>query len=87
MTLEDGKDFRTIATLENAVEAQLLDSILTQYRIPHRIRSYHDTAYNGLFQFQKGWGQISAPIGFEKDILEVIHEIRSSRTAIDDEGV
>jgi hypothetical protein len=87
MTLEDGKNFRTIATLENAIEAQLLDSILTQYGIPHRIRSYHDTAYDGLFQFQKGWGQVSAPIAFEKDILEVINDIRSSRTAIHDSGV
>ena len=42
--------------LENEIEAQLLDSILNERNIPHHIQSYHDTAYDGLFQAQKGWG-------------------------------
>jgi len=45
--------FVKIGVLENAIEAQLLSSILDQRDIPHQIRSYYDTAYDGLFQIQK----------------------------------
>ena len=45
--------FIKIVILENAIEAQLIGSILDQHNIPHRLRSYHDTPYDGLFQFQK----------------------------------
>ena len=51
------KAYIKIAGLENIVEAQLMVSILEEKEIPHRIRSFHDTAYDGLFQFQKGWGR------------------------------
>ncbi len=47
--------------LESEIEAQLLDSILNKRNIPHHIQSYHDTAYAGLFQTQKGWGVLVAP--------------------------
>ena len=60
-SMEEDSPFIKIAVLENAIEAQLLSSVLTQYEIPHRLRSYHDTAYDGLFQLQKGWGEIYGP--------------------------
>jgi hypothetical protein len=56
--------FIKIAVLENAIEAQLLSSVLNQYEIPHRLLSYHDTAYDSLFQLQKGWGVIYGPQEF-----------------------
>ncbi len=55
-----------------------MGSILDERNILHRIRSYHDTAYDGLFQLQKGWGEIRAPARFMDQILEVLREIRSS---------
>ena len=48
-----------VGILESGIEAQLLDSILDERNIPHHIQSYHDTAYDGLFQTQKGWGRDS----------------------------
>ena len=51
--------YAKVDILENEIEAQLLDSILNERNIPHHIQSYHDTAYNGLFQTQKGWGRRS----------------------------
>ena len=53
--------FVKIANIENFIEAQVLESVLKEREIPYRIRSFHDTAYDGLFQFQKGWGEIYAP--------------------------
>jgi hypothetical protein len=39
--------------------------------------SYHDTAYDGLFQTQKGWGHVSSPSSFKQEILEILHELRT----------
>jgi len=71
------KAFVKIAALENTFEAQLITSILDERQIPHRIRSFHDTAYDGLFQVQKGWGEIFAPSELKKDILEILEMVRS----------
>ncbi len=69
--------FDRIVVLENAIEAQLVGSILDEQNIPYRMQSYHDTAFNGLFQAQKGWGVIFAPLSFKKEILDIIDSIRS----------
>ena len=70
--------FIKIAILENAIEAQLIGSILGQRDIPHRLRSYYDTAYDGLFQLQKGWGKLYAPQSYKLEILQVIEDVRSN---------
>ena len=71
------ESFIRIAVVENAVEAQVLGSFLDQYDIPHRLRSFHDTAYDGLFQFQKGWGEVLAPPEFRQQILESLRDLRA----------
>jgi hypothetical protein len=73
----DRLEFIKVAILENTIEAQLIDSILDEHNIPHRLRSYHDTAYDGLFQMQKGWGELHAPLSFKDDILEILNAVRS----------
>ena len=45
-------DYIKITVLENTIEAQLIDSILSEKNIPHRIRSFHDTAY---WKPRPGW--------------------------------
>ena len=61
-----------IATIGNFIQAQVLTSVLEERGVPHRIRSFHDTAYDGLFQFQKGWGEIYAPIEYKEEIVEIL---------------
>jgi hypothetical protein len=70
------EDYIKIATLDNEIEAGLLESILTERYVPHRMRSYHDTAYDGLFQTQKGWGYVSAPEGYKEEIMEILEDLR-----------
>ena len=67
-----------ITVLENLIEAQLIDSILNEKNMPHRIRSFHDTAYDGLFQMQRGWGELFAPLSSKKEILEIVDIVRSA---------
>ncbi len=69
-------DYVKVIVLDNEIEAQLLDSILSERDIPHLMVSYHDTAYDGLFQTQKGWGHVSAPALFKQEILEILEEVR-----------
>jgi hypothetical protein len=65
-----------IAVLNNEVQAELVDSVLSERKIPHIMRSYHDSAYDGLFQGQGGWGHIEAPQSFKNEILAVVEDIK-----------
>ena len=69
--------FIKIAVLENTIEAQLISSMLNQLDIPHQINSFYDTAYDGLFQMQRGWGELRAPSNSERVIQDVINDVRT----------
>ena len=43
---------------ENEAEANVIQSVLEEHGISAEIKSFHDTAYDGLFQSQYGWGVI-----------------------------
>lgn len=64
-----------ILVLNNEIEAKLLSEILTEKNIPHMIRSYHDSAYDGLFQIQTGWGVLESPEEFKDEILTIYEEM------------
>ncbi len=64
-----------ILMLQNEIEAMLLDEILTDKKIPHLIRSYHDSAYDGLWQMQSGWGHLEAPDEFREEILKTYNDM------------
>ena len=65
-----------VVILENEVEARLLDSVLKERNIPHIMISYYDTAYDGLYQTQKGWGYISAPSDYHEEIEDIVYHVR-----------
>ncbi len=69
-------DFLKVIVLDNDIEANLLDSILNERGIPHVLNSYYDTAYDGLYQTQKGWGHVSAPVSYHEEIKEVVFDLR-----------
>jgi hypothetical protein len=64
-----------IVALNNQIEANLLDQILTEKNIPHIIRSYHDSAYDGLWQTQSAWGHVEAPSNYKDEILKIYSEM------------
>jgi hypothetical protein len=69
------EEFEKILVLENEIEARLLDSVLNERNMPHRIRSYHDSAYDGIFQTQKGWGVVMAPPEFREEIQAIYRDL------------
>jgi len=79
--------FEKVAILKNEVQARLVDSVLSERGIPHILRSYYDSAYDGLFQGQKGWGHIESPLDFKEEILAIIEDIeRQSRISLVEQG-
>ncbi len=72
---EEMDKIKKIAVLDNIVQAQMLESILKEREIPHVMKTYHDSAYDGLFQGQKGWGHVEAPEEYESDILAMLDDL------------
>ena len=60
-----------ILVFNNQIEAMLLDELLNEKNIPHLIRTYHDSAYDGLWQTQSGWGHIEAPEEHREEIIKL----------------
>jgi hypothetical protein len=68
-----------ILVLNNEIEAKLLDGMLSERNIPHIIRSYYDSAYDGMWQTQFGWGHLEAPIVWEAEILAIYNEMSGKK--------
>src|SRR5437867_1303348 len=65
-----------IATVQNEIEAELLEAELTNRSIPHTIVSHSDSAFDGLFQVYHGWGHVEAPGEYKDAILSILEIIR-----------
>ncbi len=65
-----------IAVLDNEVQAELVDSVLSERDIPHIMRSYYDSALDGLYQSRAGWGHVEAPESCRDEVMAVIEEIK-----------
>jgi hypothetical protein len=64
-----------ILMFKNEIEAMLLDEILTEKNIPHIIRSYRDSAYDGLWQTPTGWGHIEALEEYADEIVKTYDQM------------
>ena len=69
---------KTLMKPENEAEANVIKSVLEDNGIYAEIKSFHDTAYDGLFQSQYGWGLIRVS---EKDLPEARRIIDEWRNA------
>ncbi len=80
MTKEDRDKefFIKVSTLENRFEAELIRDALEKEQIPTMIRSFHDTAYNGIYILQKGWGNVLVPEEFREKAEKIINALKSS---------
>lgn len=72
-----------IAVLDNEVQAELVDSVLSERDIPHLMRSYHDSALDGIYQARAGWGHVEAPQSYREEILAIIEDIKRQASSGD----
>jgi hypothetical protein len=77
--------FVKIAILDNPIEAQALEVELKSRGIPHVMKSYHDTAYDGIFQMTRGWGHVEAPLSRTDEIIKILNDLRKNASASEDE--
>ncbi len=70
---------KAVLTLNNLVEANLLESVLKERGIPHYIRTYHDAAYDGIWQEQRGWGVVEAPESYRDVITGIYNDLSETR--------
>lgn len=73
------EDLEQIVNVDNEFIAGLMDSILTDRNIPHILRTFHDSAYDGLFVNQQGWGVIEAPPKYKDEITKIYNEVKSQQ--------
>ena len=73
---DETERFEKAAVLDNEVQAELMDAVLSDRNIPHIMQSYHDSALDGLYQIGKGWGVILAPASSKEEILAALADVR-----------
>jgi len=74
----DQSDMVKIHTVENRFEADLLMQALREERIPAMLRRFEETAYDGLFVTQMGWGAILVPGDYEAEGRSLIEDVLES---------
>jgi hypothetical protein len=70
-----------LITPENEAEASVIQSILEENGIYAEIQSFHDTAYDGLFQSQYGWGVIRVAEADAEEAMRIIREWKDASPA------
>ena len=74
----DQSDMVRIHTVENRFEADLLMQALSEEYIPAMLRRFEETAYDGLFVTQMGWGAILVPGDYEAEARSLIESVLES---------
>ncbi len=68
---------KKIVSISSEIEAIRIKEILDSNEIPHLVRSFHDSAYDGLFQNQYGWGVLEANESDEDRIRKLIEDLKA----------
>jgi hypothetical protein len=72
-----------ILVFKNEVEAELLHEILDESNIPHMLRSFHDSAYDGMWQTETCWGFLDADEENKEEILRLYNEMSKPENIIE----
>jgi hypothetical protein len=69
------EDFEKIIDLNDAYEANLMDEILNDKKIPHGIVPASDSVFGSIEQMEYGWGYLEAPESYRNIILAIYNDI------------
>ncbi len=65
-------------TVDNRFEGDRVSQALNEAEIPFLMKSFLDTAYDGLYVPQKGWGAVMVPREFEDEAKRVISDVKKT---------
>jgi hypothetical protein len=86
---EETKTLVKVFTLKDRFEADVITQQLEKEGIPFLIRSFKDTAYDGIYIPQKGWGEVSVPEKEKERAKEIIdtleHVLEEGKVSISEE--
>ena len=69
--------FVSVKVAENAFEADRLRAALEQEGIPVLVRTFHDTAYDGIYVAQEGWGNVEVPESVRQRAEQIVGDVES----------
>ncbi len=72
------KPRENVIPIATQLEAKFLEEVLQDKDIPHVFISYHDSAFNGLYQMQHGWGHVEVPKEYVELVKALYEELRRS---------
>ena len=64
--------------VENRFEGDRITQSLQGCGIPFMIKSFLDTAYDGLYVPQKGWGMVLVPAAYLDEAERIVSEVKKS---------
>ena len=67
-----------VGTVENRFEGDRISQALKEAGIQFLIKSFMDTAYNGLYILQKGWGAVMVSEKNKEEAERLIFEIKKT---------
>ncbi len=75
---EETKSLVKVYTLKDRFEADLIKMELEKEGIPVLIRYFKDTAYDGIYIPQKGWGEVRVPEKEKERAKEIISALEEA---------
>ncbi len=69
------EEFVPVKVAENSFEVDTVKEALEQEGIPVLIRLFEDTAYDGIYVSQKGWGYVEVPQSDKKKAEKIIDDL------------
>lgn len=67
-----------VGTVENRFEGDRISQVLQEAGIPFLIKSFLDTAYDGLYIPQKGWGIVMVSENHREEAERLVSEVRKT---------
>jgi hypothetical protein len=75
--MEPADQWVKVGTVENRFEGDRISHALQEAGIPFLIKSFLDTAYDGLYIPQKGWGVVMVPKKNGEEAEKLISEVKN----------
>jgi hypothetical protein len=75
-----------LCTVENSVEAQVLEGLLADAGVPSQLITWHSTPYDGIFESQRGHAEVRVRAEDLEAAQEVLTDFHESVRASDGAG-
>lgn len=67
-----------VQVVDSKFEADIIAKVLEREDVPYVCRRHEETAYDGIFVPQRGWGAILVPISLREKAVEIIERVRKT---------